>query len=63
MEHRQHCATCVHIARVVNISPNNPSYFRCERLGFRTEPRYRFHCWVERPRTIKMAEIRLNGDG
>jgi hypothetical protein len=52
METRQHCATCIHIARV---ETSDGAFFRCERLGWRTEPRYQFQCWVERPRTVKMT--------
>jgi hypothetical protein len=51
---RQHCATCVHIAHVT--SPRR-TFFRCQRLGWETEPRYQFSCWVERPRHDKMPRL------
>jgi len=52
MEHRRRCATCIHIVRV---ETPEERFFRCERLGWRTEPRYQFSCWEERPRTVKMT--------
>lgn len=60
-EHRQHCATCIHIVRVESGAAEG-AYFRCDRLGWRTEPRYQFNCWVERPRTVKMPVRRTAPD-
>jgi hypothetical protein len=45
----QFCATCIHIARVPAASGIAPGHV-CTRLGFRTSPRYSFHCWTPRER-------------
>lgn len=40
----QFCATCKWIRRVA------PHQFVCERLGYRTHPRWKFRCWSPRDR-------------
>lgn len=52
MDPRQYCATCRHIVHVRD--GRGASGFFCSRLGWRTEPRWRFQCWSPRPRQEKM---------
>lgn len=43
----QFCATCVHIVRVPPTAGTAGGHL-CARLGYRTSPRYSFHCWTPR---------------
>lgn len=56
---RHRCATCMHIAHVATPAG---TFFRCQRLGWRTEPRYQFACWVERPASQKMPRLQESND-
>jgi hypothetical protein len=57
MPDRHCCATCIHIGRV---TANGGARFRCTRLGWETRPEWRFHCWTERPRTVKMKTVAVD---
>lgn len=58
MDSRQYCATCRYIVHVRDQS--GTTGFFCRRLGWRTEPRWRFQCWSPRPRHEKIPR-RMTG--
>ncbi|OKL38361.1 hypothetical protein BLL40_00520 [Domibacillus mangrovi] len=47
------CATCCHFEAVK--TPANMMY-RCRRLGFETNPSYRFNCWDPKDNVRKLME-------
>jgi hypothetical protein len=47
------CATCVHFA-VVKETPGVS--YRCTRLGYQTEPAYKFDCWDPKEPVKKLME-------
>ncbi len=48
------CATCYHIKP---IHKANRVHFMCSRLGYETQPKWKFNCWTPRQQyTIKQED-------
>jgi hypothetical protein len=53
MEKYHCCATCVHFAV---IKPEGRAEYHCVRLGYRTQPNYKFNCWDPRDSVKKRMQ-------
>ncbi|MBU6081259.1 hypothetical protein [Allobacillus halotolerans] len=48
------CATCIHF-EVYRTEDGRPKT-RCSRLGYDTDPTYKFNCWTPKDRIKKLME-------
>lgn len=62
MQNRFHaCATCIHFR--IKKTENSMKYY-CDRLGFETNPKYKFRCWTPMEHVEKlMNKKRENNEG
>ena len=47
------CATCIHFG---SEKTKNGMLYMCKRLGFQTDPRYKFECWNPKEQVRRLME-------